>query len=196
MLTIPLLIVLSCASAPAAVEAPVEPATAAPVQVEPAAPAAPATQPPAPADDVFKPESVSQEVRDTTLSDVQKLIQDLNQIIRAQNYNSWVGHLSVSYMTAISSPAYLAERTEELYKRDQAVASRTGKDPKRVRKVELKSARDYFINIVVPARKNDRVDDIEFISENQVKAYRVDNSGQRDILYNLEKTDGDWKITN
>jgi hypothetical protein len=62
--------------------------------------------------------------------------------------------------------------------------------------VVLRTARDYFTNVVVPARKNDRVDDIEFISANQVKAYTVDSQGQRLVLYNLDKTDGEWKITN
>jgi hypothetical protein len=71
-----------------------------------------------------------------------------------------------------------------------------GRDPKRVKKVELKTARDYFIGVVVPAHQNDRVEDIEFVSTNQVTAYTKNNKGERLILYNLENTDGEWKITN
>jgi hypothetical protein len=189
---------ISCATAPAAVEpAPVqvEPRVVEPAAPEPIAPVVeePVVEAPAPVEEVF---NVTQEVYDTTKTDVQKLIEDLNQIIRAQNYNSWSTHLSVSFKALISSSEFLAERSEELYKRDQTVASNMGRDPKLVRKVVLRTARDYFTNVVVPAHENDRVDDIEFITANQVRAYTSSSRGERLILYNLENTDGEWKITN
>jgi hypothetical protein len=40
------------------------------------------------------------------------------------------------------------------------------------------------------------VDDIAFISENNVRAYTVDNRGQKLILYDLAMIDNKWKIIN
>ena len=147
-------------------------------------------------DDVFDPGSISEEVYSTAKADIQALIADLNGIIRARNYNAWVLNLADSYFELISSDSFLADRTEDLYRRDQIVAQNLGRDPRMVQKRILRDPRDYFINVVVPSRSNDRVDDIDFMSLNNVKAYTVDQRGQRLVLYNLEVIDGKWKIIN
>ena len=144
----------------------------------------------------FNPESITEEMYAATKSDVQILIGDLNRIIRAKNYNAWRGYLADSYFAEISSAAFLADMTEELYKRDQIVASNLGRDPKRVQKKILRNPRDYFDNVVVPSRSNDHMDDIAFASENRVVAYTMDNKGNRLILYDLELIDNKWKIVN
>ena len=145
---------------------------------------------------VFDPESITREKFETAKADVQALISELNRIIRAKNYNAWRGHLSDSYFKEISSEAFLEEKTEELYRRDQIVAQNVGRDPKRVSKKILRTSKDYFDNVVVPSRSNDRMDDIDFVSENRVKAYTVDNRGQRLVLYDLEIIESKWKIIN
>ena len=152
----------------------------------------PAPEPPSD----FNPESITEEKYTTTKSDVQALIADLNKIIRAKNYNAWRGYLAESYFSEISSAAFLEERTDELYRRDQIVASNLGRDPKKVQKKILRTPRDYFDNVVVPSRSNERMDDIAFVSENRVIAYTMDNRGNRLILYDLELIDNKWKIIN
>jgi len=181
---------------------PVEPVPPPPELVEPQAPL-PAPEPPPPPpiapveEKVFDPQSITEEKFETTKADVQALINDLNRIIRAKNYNAWVGFLADSYLKEISSPAFLEERTEDLYKRDQMVAANMGRNLKFVQKKILKNAKDYFDNVVVPSRSNDpKVDDIDFVSEDQVIAYTVNNRGDRRILYNLEYIDNHWMIIN
>ena len=211
-----MVLVFSCGSGPKPVEqTPVEPAAQV---VQPAAPA-PSTPPPPPKpapapapqtvqtapetvesapapEKAFDPGSVSEEKYKTTKADINSLIEELNKIIRARNYNAWVSYLADSYFQEIGSQDFLAARTEELYKRDQIVASNLGRDPKRVQKNILRTPKDYFDDIVVPSRSNDRMDDIDFISENRVKAYTVDSRGNRLVLYDLEQIDGKWKIIN
>jgi len=131
---------------------------------------------------VFDPSSISQEEKDTTKTEIQHLIQRLNGIIRARNYNAWVSYLSPDYFAVISSPEYLDRISQSTVLVKQ--------------KIVLKSAQDYFNNVVVPARANDRVDDIEFISQNRVKAYTINNRGERLRLYDLEKVGNEWKINN
>ena len=217
LLLVPIILVMSCGSEPTKVEqTPVE--TSPPVvAVQPATPVVPAPEPvqstppqtvpepePAPKtvesapppEKVFDPATITEEKFTITKADVNALIENLNKIIRARNYNAWVGYLADSYFEEISSRAFLTEKTEELYKRDQTVASNMGRDPKRVQKKILRTPKDYFDNVVVPSRSNDRMDDIAFVSDNRVKAYTVDTRGQRLILYDLENIENKWKIIN
>jgi len=198
---LPLVLVLSCGTGPKPEESPppaetVEAQAPVPAPIpEPVAPPQPVSAPVE--EKVFDPYSITEEKFVSTKIDVQALIDDLNKIIRAKNYNAWVDFLAESYLKEINSQAFLEERTEELYKRDQIVASNLGRDPKRVPKKILRTAKDYFDNVVVPSRSNDpKVDDIDFYSENQVTAYTVNNRGDRRILYNLELIDNHWKIIN
>jgi len=166
---------------------PIIPSVETPVQTVQSAP---------PEEKAFDPKIITEEKFSATKADVKVLIEDLNKIIRAKNYNAWLTYLSDSYFQEISSPAFLEDRTEELYKRDQTVASNLGRDPRRVSKKILRTPKDYFDNVVVPSRSNDRMDDIDFVSENRVKAYTVDNRSHRLVLYDLEMIDNKWKIIN
>ena len=135
-----------------------------------------------PPSQVFDPSSISQEEKDTTKTEIQNLIQRLNGIIRARNYNAWVSYLSSGYFATINSAEYL---------------DRVSKSTVLVKqKIVLKSAQDYFNHVVVPARTNDRVDDIEFESQNRVKAYTLNAKGEKLRLYDLEKFGEEWKIIN
>jgi hypothetical protein len=58
----------------------------------------------------------------------------------------------------------------------------------------LRDSRDYFVNVVVPSRSNDRVDEIVFVAENRVLAYTLNARGIRLILYEFELINGQWKI--
>ena len=138
--------------------------------------------PPEPAVEPFDPASITKEEYDSTKSDIQALIKELNTIIRTQNYNAWVDHLGPKYMGAISSPAFLARVSESARLKNQ--------------KIVLRDLKDYFMYVVVPSRANDRVDDIEFIGQNRVKAFTITEKNQRLRLYDLEKTDQGWKIVN
>ncbi|MDR2784923.1 MAG: hypothetical protein LBB83_03300 [Treponema sp.] len=136
-----------------------------------------------PADeDVFDPSSISQEVFDSTKTDVQKLITDLNRIIKAKNYNIWVSYLGKAYLDKISSGEFLASVSAQPYMKNN--------------KITLASAKDYFEKVVIPSRANDRVDDIAFVSQNRVKVYTINDKGERLRLYDLENLGDGWKIIN
>jgi hypothetical protein len=151
-----------------------------PVPEEEVAPPAPVEEKPAAAE-VFDPASITQEVFDETKSDVQLLIETLNQIIRDKDYTSWRSYLGQNYLDAISDPDFLARLSESARLKSQSIV--------------LRGPGDYFLYVVVPSRANDRVDDIEFIGEHQVKAFTITPKGQRLRLYNLETDGENWKIT-
>ena len=149
---------------------------------------------PLPASQAFDPSNISNELYEITKAEIQDIIERLDSIIRDRNYNAWLEYISASYLGEISSPEFLEERTEELYRRDQLVAAAMGRNPRTVEKKVLSTLRDYFDNVVVPSRAYDRVDDIDFLSETKVRAYTMNNRGAVLILYDLEIIDGTWKI--
>jgi hypothetical protein len=168
---------LSCGSGPATEEIP-ETRSEEPIAVE--TPMKEAEKPDN--NESFDPLSISQEVFDTTKSDVQQLIADLNRIIRAKNYNVWVSHLGKAYLDKINSEEFLASVSAQPYLKNN--------------KITLTSSKDYFDKVVVPSRTNDRVDDIAFVSQNRVKVYTVNDKGERLRLYDLENLGDGWKIIN
>jgi len=179
------ILVLSCRSGPHPIE---------PVPVEPNAPIAAVLEEsvPAPAEPVvFDPLLVPEEVHASTMEELRAFIEALNAIIRARNYTAWVSYLSESRYAEINSEAFLAGITEDLFQRDQRMA----RDPRRVERRVLTNSRDFFYNLVVPSRSNDRLDDISFVAENRVRAYTIER-GMRIILYDLQLIDNRWKIIN
>ena len=138
--------------------------------------------PPPPQEATFDPGSITQEVFDTTKLEVQQLIDTLNRIIRSRDFNGWLGNLSEEYRAQISSPDFLQQISDS-----PALKSRN---------IVVTTPQEYFTNVVVPSRANDRVDDIEFVSQQRVMAYTNTNRGQRLRLYDLEKIEDKWKIVN
>ncbi|MDR2607116.1 MAG: hypothetical protein LBC57_01880 [Treponema sp.] len=130
----------------------------------------------------FDPSTISEEVRETTKVDVQQYIANLNRIIKAKDYQGWVSSLGEKYFAEKSSKEYLAQVSQTARMKTQ--------------KIVLNTAQDYFLYVVVPSRANDRVDDIDFVSPNRVKAYTIDSKGRRLRIYDLEHTDNGWKIIN
>jgi len=138
------------------------------------------------AEEAFNPYRVSQEYYDSTKEDVQHFINELNRVIRNRNYDLWREALSDEYFREISSPENLQQVSEQ--------------PAMMTRRIVLRTPEDYFLYVVVPSRTNSRVDDIEFISRNRVKAFTISTtrSGeeQRLRLYDLEKIGNTWKIIN
>ncbi|MBN2875607.1 MAG: hypothetical protein JXM71_10975 [Spirochaetales bacterium] len=161
-------------------EAPTEVAPEVAPQVAPETPEPIDEVPPTPLAVPFDPESVSQELKQTTIVDVQALIGSLNYIIQSKDYDSWVAALTEEYRDYYSSPETLARISEA------AVLKRL--------KIQLTSLKDYFTYVVYPSRQNDRVDDVEFIDATRIRAITINPKGERLVLYNLEKIGDTWKI--
>jgi len=142
------------------------------IAAEPASP--PATAPTEPAE-----YQVTTALYSQTFSELERRILDWNALIARKDYDSWYANLSRAYVKERGSPAYLAEVSRSKVLRDRGI--------------ELKSLRDYFLNVVVPARVDAGLSRIEFVDEREVKAY-ADVGGAPTILYYVVKEDGVWKI--
>ena len=130
--------------------------------------------------------NVSQELYDSTISDVRIFIEMLNILISRKDYEGWKSHLSEEFFKNIASPGNLKNMSEQ--------------PAMKMQKIVLRSPEDYFNYVVVPSRANSRVDEIEFLSQNMVKAYTIRTNKDGELiklrLYELEKTGNTWKIIN
>jgi hypothetical protein len=136
--------------------------------------------------EAFDTRTISQAQHDSTLDEVRRFIGNINDIISKKNYNAWKAALSQDYFKEISSSQFLRQVSD-------SPAMKT-------RNIVLRTPEDYFTNVVVPSRANSRVDDIEFIGVNRVKAFSVTKNRigeeQRLVLYDLEKVGNSWLIVN
>ena len=134
----------------------------------------------------FDPTRVSQAQYASTRDEVRSFIENLNQIIRSRNYEAWKASLSPEYFAEISSQKNLHELSSL-----PAMKSR---------RIVLRVPEDYFQYVVVPSRADLRVDDIEFIGSNRVKAFTLTtNKAGEEVrlrLYDLEKIGNSWTIIN
>lgn len=169
---------ISCATSPAKSQQPKSDAPVAQGQAAQQgtqAQAAPVTAQPA-----FDPSKVTEAQKTATFVDVRAFIDSLNQIIRRQDYKAWLSNLTPEYIAYYSNADVLARYSE------YPIIKQKG--------IKLQTLQDYFINVVFPSRQNDKVDDIEFISEDLIKAITISPKGERNILYLLEKHGDAWKI--
>jgi hypothetical protein len=199
LLLLPLILALSCGTSPAADTEPVQ--SSGPVQLV-------SVEAPAPPARGFDPDNVSRDIYDTTKAEVERLIEELNKIIAARDYDAWVSYVDSEFFEEISSPEFLRQVSDSEFMKMQ--------------KKTIRTPREYFLNVVVPSRSNNRVDDISFITENRVKVIQINQrrrrppadpeetarlqaggaelrdgwlyENSREIYYVLEKNQDVWKI--
>ena len=122
---------------------------------------------------------VSEAVYNQTFSDIQEFVTKLNKIISDSNFEAWKKYLTQEYINYYSNPANLRQISENPILKKHNIT--------------LKSLKDYFTYVVVPSRSNATLDSISFVDDNHIKAYMLDGDILV-ILYNLVKTNNNWKI--
>jgi len=177
------------AAAPTKEELPVEPVVITkkeqPVKSVPAAkieePVADVKQePPTGKDEIiaqFEGVTITKETYDQTKTEIEKVVDQLNRITAAKDYNQWITFLSDEYKQQYSQPATLKTVSEALP----------------VKGIKLKSLKDYFTYVFVLARQNVRVDDINFVSPTRVNVIMKQGNVSL-LIYCIENVSGNWKL--
>lgn len=133
----------------------------------------------------FDPRSITAQEKETTMDEMRQLVVEINQVIRAKDYERWISYLADDFIAAINSPEYLARLSE---------SSRQLKG----QNIVLRTPQDYFTYVVVASRENIKVDasldDIEFLNHNRVKAFTINVRKQRLRLFEFVKAGDTWKI--
>ena len=126
-----------------------------------------------------EPIEVSEEVYEHTFSEVELVIQELNDIIHRGDYRRWRTYLTDHYIDTMSSPEILAEVSQSPILRRN--------------KIVLRDLEGYFRYVVVPSRARSRLDELVFYSDTIVEAL-TERDGVLYLLYDLRSVDGQWKI--
>jgi hypothetical protein len=127
-------------------------------------------------DSQYKP---SEMVYNAAFTEINDLIDSLNEIIQARKYEIWLDFLTEEYKTEKSDPQFLSELSNT-----PTLVSQ---------KIFLRSLKDYFEYVIVPSRAKAKLDKIVFSSESKVKALGI-LYGKSVILYYLVRTKSAWKI--
>lgn len=122
---------------------------------------------------------VSEEIYTQTFTDVEELIKRLNRIIGSSDFDRWLNYCTEDY--------------KDYYSDSETLRELSNRPTLQKYNIRLTSLKDYFTYVVVPSRSNARLDDLVFEDNNRVKAIMIID-GQRVILYQMEKVDGQWKI--
>lgn len=129
----------------------------------------------------FNPAMITKEEKERVRVDANQFVSEVNRTIQRRDYTAWLRYLEPKYRAKLESPDNLARASQS--------------DRLKQRKIVLQNLLDYFVNVVVPARSELRVDDIEFVSENKVKAFML-RDGQRLLIYELERYGDSWRVVN
>jgi hypothetical protein len=134
--------------------------------------------------DVIKAEDQSTEITQEeyakTFEEVEKVIDELNSIIKAGDFSRWTTYLTSKFNQEVMDPKVLEKINEQpILKRNRII---------------IKTLSDYFMYVVVPSRASVRLDDLIFTDANRVRAFMLIR-GDRVLIYQLEKIAGKWKIS-
>jgi hypothetical protein len=133
-----------------------------------------------PAVEEFDPKNPPIEIYTETMRDIQRFVENVDNLIKAKNYSEWEKLLSRDYLELITSKVFLDEVSQQPRLKSQNIVLRTG--------------RDYFLNVVVMSRANLRANDIEFITLTRVMAFTINQTGQRIRIYTLDRIKNGWEI--
>jgi HD-GYP domain-containing protein (c-di-GMP phosphodiesterase class II) len=157
------------------------PAEETPAKEELAAEKQPAEETARIAVDTRKPVDLTQESYEEILDEVKAFVDNLNLIIKDKNYYKWRSVLSKERLNEISSRDFLANASNNIALKSRGIV--------------LREPRDYFDYVVVPSRANSRVDKIEIIDNNRVKAFYIDTRKDETVrLYELARMGDSWTI--
>ncbi|HNY20812.1 MAG TPA: hypothetical protein PKO22_01550 [Treponemataceae bacterium] len=126
----------------------------------------------------FDTVKITKKTYESTKSELQLVVEDLNRITYARDYQRWLTYLSDAYVKTLSDPANLEKVSASLPTKG----------------IKLKSLKDYFTYVFVPSRQNMRVDDIQFVSPTLVYVIMELSPKNPAAIYILEKTTAGWKL--
>lgn len=126
----------------------------------------------------FDTVTITKQTFKITKSEIQLVVEDLNRITYARDYNRWLTYLSDEYRSTLSDPAILEKVSASLPTKG----------------IKLKNLKDYFEYVFVPSRQNMRVDDITFVSPVRVYVIMEITPASSAAIYILEKMNGAWKL--
>lgn len=122
--------------------------------------------------------SVSWEEFSSDKKEILRIIAELSTIMVERNYEEWLNYIEPDSKVYWSNPINLRKASKRLPIKGQ----------------KLNNLNDYFVFVFVPSRKNQHVDEIRYVSRDNIKAVQVRDS-QDVVYYNFRKINNSWMIS-
>ena len=122
--------------------------------------------------------SVSKEEFSADKKEILRIIKELSIIMSERNYEQWLTYIEPESKVYWSNPINLRKASKRL-----PIAGQ-----------RLNNLYDYFIFVFVPSRRNQNVDEIRYVSRENIKAVQV--RGAQDVVYyNFRKINNTWMVS-
>ncbi len=105
-------------------------------------------------------------------------INELSKIMSTKDFEEWKKHIDPVSITYYSNPQKLQIAQNKLPNK----------------KIKIKTLNDYFIYVFIPSRQRSQVDEIRYISKDNIKAVQVKEDKSIVVYYYFTKVDGNWLI--
>lgn len=122
--------------------------------------------------------SVSRDEFDETKKHLMHVIEKMDAIMKARNFNEWTKYIDSDSMTYYSQKSVLNIASNKLPKKG----------------LKLKSLQDYFLWVFIPSRIGRTVDEIRYVTEDFVKVVHVEEDKDA-VYYTFIHKNGEWKIS-
>lgn len=129
-------------------------------------------------EEITTEDSITQQEFSDDKAAILQIISELSVIIEDNDVNSWLTYLDPESKKYYSNPANLRKAQRKL--------------PNKL--ILLKTIKDYFENVFIPARKASKVDEIRYISKTEVKAVEVKEDNSIVVYYYFKKIKDKWYV--
>lgn len=111
-------------------------------------------------------------------TEILQIIDELSEVMKKKNKDKWLTYIAPESIEYYSNTTNLRKVREKLPNKQ----------------IQLHGIGDYFKYVFIPARENNKVDEIRYISKTNIKAVEVKDDGTELIYYYFVKKDGEWYV--
>jgi len=123
-------------------------------------------------------ETVTVEEFENDKAEILKIIDELRLIMNTGDKTKWLTYIDPDSVTYYSNTNNLRKVREKLPNKQ----------------IQLHGIGDYFKYVFIPSRKNSQIDEIRYISKNNIKAVQVKEDKSELVYYYFIKKDNKWYV--
>lgn len=128
--------------------------------------------------DISSKENITVDEFEKDKTEILQIIDELSEVMKKKDKDKWLTYIDPESIEYYSKTTNLRKVREKLPNKQ----------------IQLHGIGDYFKYVFIPARENNKVDEIRYISKTNIKAVEVKDDGTELIYYYFVKKDGKWYV--
>lgn len=129
--------------------------------------------------DISSKETVTVDEFEKDKTEILQIIDELSEVMKKKDKDKWLTYIDPESIEYYSKTTNLRKVREKLPNKQ----------------IQLHGIGDYFKYVFIPARENNKVDEIRYISKTNIKAVEVKDDGTELIYYYFVKKNGKWYVS-